>query len=97
MAHTFQIFLKAHNANMYNFFKMNLFQAALTPELRAVIAQQDQQTMTMKKMYDCATTAQREGKDFTKSAIINEVEEDLDYNSEPEEEPSFQMLIKHTR
>jgi hypothetical protein len=30
--HAFQTFLKAHNANMYNFFKLNLFWATLTPE-----------------------------------------------------------------
>jgi hypothetical protein len=43
-----------------NFFKMNLFKAALTPELRAVVAQQDQETITIKRMYQVATTAQRE-------------------------------------
>jgi hypothetical protein len=62
--HAFQTFLKAHNANMYNFFKLNLFWATLTPEIRAIIPQQDQQTMNIKKMYDIATTSQREGKDF---------------------------------
>jgi hypothetical protein len=30
-----------------NFFKMNLFRASLTPELQSVVAQQDQQTMTI--------------------------------------------------
>jgi hypothetical protein len=35
-----------------------LFKAALTPELRAVVAQQDQEQMTVKKMYMHATTAQ---------------------------------------
>jgi hypothetical protein len=65
---------------------MNLFQALLTPELRSVMAQQDQQTMTIRKMYDVTTTSQREGKDSKKLAIINEVNEDLDFQSEPEED-----------
>jgi hypothetical protein len=40
---------------MFNFFKMNLFKAALTPELRA---QQDPEAMMVNKMYMVATTAQ---------------------------------------
>ncbi len=43
-----------------NFFKMNLFKAALMPELRSVVAQQEQETITIKRMYQVATTAQRE-------------------------------------
>ncbi len=54
---------------------MSLFKAALTPEIRAVVAQQDQEQMTVKKMYMHATTAQREGK--TKPpAAINKINED---------------------
>ena len=60
---------------MFNFFKMNLFKAVLMPELRAVIAQQDLEAMTVKKMYMCATTAQREGK-MKPPAAINEISED---------------------
>ncbi len=66
---------------MFNFFKMNLFKAALTPELRSVVAQQDQDTMTIKKMYQVATTAQREGKGKSPAAvyeICNEVIPDDD-------------------
>jgi hypothetical protein len=37
---------------------MNLFKAALTPELRSVVAQQEQEAI--KRMYQLATTAQRE-------------------------------------
>jgi hypothetical protein len=60
---------------MFNFFKMNLFKAALMPELRAVVAQQDLEQMTVKKMYMVATTAQQEGK--TKPpAAINEINKD---------------------
>jgi hypothetical protein len=43
---------------MFNFFMMKLFKAALMPEFRAVVAQQDPEAMTVKKMYMCATTAQ---------------------------------------
>ena len=55
---TFRTFKRQYTAMMFNFFKMNLFKAALTPELRAVVAQQDQEQMTVKKMYMHATTAQ---------------------------------------
>jgi hypothetical protein len=41
---------------------MDLFKAALTPELRLVVAQQEQETITIKRMYQVATTAQREFK-----------------------------------
>ena len=72
---TFRTFKHQYTAMMFNFFKMNLFKAALTPKLRAVVAQQDQEQMTVKKMYMHATTAQREGK--TKPpAAINEINED---------------------
>jgi hypothetical protein len=55
---TFCTFKRQYPAMMFNFFKMNLFKAALTPELRAVVTQQDLEQMTVKKMYMCATTAQ---------------------------------------
>jgi hypothetical protein len=72
---TIRTFKRQYTAMMFNFFKMNLFKAALTPKLRAVVAQQDQEQMTVKKMYMHATTAQREGK--TKPpAAVNEIAED---------------------
>jgi hypothetical protein len=72
---TFRMFKRQYTAMMFNFFKMNLFKAALTPELRAVVAQQDPEQMMVKKKYMCTTTAQREGK--TKPpAGINEISED---------------------
>ncbi len=72
---TFRTFKRQYTNMMFNFFKMNLFKAALMPELRAVVAQQDPEAMTVKKMYMCATTSQREGK--TKPpAAINEINED---------------------
>jgi hypothetical protein len=72
---TFRTFKWQYTAMMFNFLKMNRFKAALMPKLRAVVAQQDQEQMTVKKMYTCATTAQREGK--TKPpAAINKINED---------------------
>jgi hypothetical protein len=58
-----------------NFFKINLFKAALTPKLRSVFAQQDPDTMTIKRMYQVATTAQREGKGKA-LASVNEIKEE---------------------
>jgi hypothetical protein len=54
---------------------MNLFKAALTPELRSVVAQQEQETITIKKMYQVATTAQRELKGKS-PASVNEIREE---------------------
>jgi hypothetical protein len=55
---SFRRFLRQYYAMWINFFKMNLFKAALTPELRSVVAQQEQETITIKRMYQVATTAQ---------------------------------------
>ncbi len=60
---------------MFNYFKMNLFKAALTPELRGVFAQKDHDTMKIKKMYHVTTTAHWEGEGKS-PASINEVWED---------------------
>jgi hypothetical protein len=57
--HSFRNFKKQYTAMMFNLFKMNLFKAALTPELWSVVAQQDQESMMIKKMYQVATTAQK--------------------------------------
>ncbi len=59
----------------HQLFKMNLFDAALTPELWSIVAQQDQEAMRIQKMYQVATEAQREGKGkgmATVSEIRNE-------------------------
>jgi hypothetical protein len=56
--HSFRRFLRQYDAMWINFFKMNLFKAALTPELRSVVVQQEQETITIKRMYQVATTAQ---------------------------------------
>jgi hypothetical protein len=72
-----------------NFFKMNLFKAALMPELRSVVAQQEQETITIKIMYQVATTAQRELKGKG-PAQVNEVrEEELTTESETDEVAAF--------
>ncbi len=54
---------------------MNLFKAALTPELRSIVAQQEQETITIKKMYQVATTAQWELKGKG-PALVNKVREE---------------------
>jgi hypothetical protein len=46
---TFWTFKRQYTNMMFNFFKMNLLKATLTPELRAVVAQQDPEAMTVKK------------------------------------------------
>jgi hypothetical protein len=71
----FRRFLRQYDAMWINFFKMNLFKAALTPELRSVVAQQEQETITIKRMYLVATTAQRELKGKG-PALVNEVREE---------------------
>jgi len=68
----FQRFLRQYDAM---WIKMNLFKAALTPELRSVVAQQEQGTITIKRMYQVATTAQRELKGKG-PALVNEVREE---------------------
>jgi hypothetical protein len=70
--HAFWIFKRQYTPMMFNFFKMNLFKAALTPELRSIVPQQDQETMTIKKMYQVATTVQWEGKGKT-TATVNKI------------------------
>jgi len=65
--------MRWHNAMMFNFFKMNLFKAALTPELRAVVTQQDPESM----MYQVMSTAQREGKGKA-PASVNEVSSEME-------------------
>jgi hypothetical protein len=71
----FWAFLRQYDAMWINFFKMNLFKAALTPELRSVVAQQEQETITIKRMYQLATTAQQELKGKG-PALVNEIREE---------------------
>jgi hypothetical protein len=68
---------------------MNLFKAALTPELRSVVAQQEQETITIKRMYQVATTAQRELKGKG-PALVNEVrEEEIPSENETDDVAAF--------
>jgi hypothetical protein len=60
---------------MFNFFKMNLFKAALTPEFRLVVAQQDPDTMMIKRMLDKEVTTQVE--EVTRQEPDPTKEEDL--------------------
>jgi hypothetical protein len=46
--------------NMLQFFKMQLFRAALPGDLRKAVAQHDQNTITLDDMYQVATDTQRE-------------------------------------
>ncbi len=46
---TFRRFLRQYDTMWINFSKMNLFKAALMPELRSVVAQQEQETITIKR------------------------------------------------
>ena len=62
--------MRQQNAMMFNFFKMILLKAALTPELRVLVAQQEPETMTIKKMYWVRTMAQGEGKTL---ASVNKI------------------------
>jgi hypothetical protein len=55
--------------NTQQFLKMQLFRAALTPELRKVIAQRNPNSMTLDDMYQIATDTQREAGPKPKQAI----------------------------
>jgi hypothetical protein len=82
---TFRTFLRQYDAMWINFFKMNLFKAALAPELRLVIAQQDQETITIKKMYQVATTAQREPKGKGPASVNKIREEEIPAEGEDDD------------
>jgi hypothetical protein len=55
--------------NTQQFLKMQLFRAALTPELRKVVAQRNPNTMTLDDMYQIATDTQREAGPKIKQAV----------------------------
>ncbi len=80
---SFLEFKKQYTAMMFNFFKINLFKAALTLELQSFVAQQDQETMMTKKMYQVATTAQREGKGKNTAAVSEICDKEI--AAEPED------------
>jgi hypothetical protein len=55
--------------NAQQFLKMQLFRAALTPELRKVVAQKNPNTMTLDNIYQIATDTQREAGPKIKQAV----------------------------
>ena len=55
--------------NTQQFLKMQLFRAALTPELRKVVAQRDPNNMTLDDMYQITTDTQREAGPKMKQTI----------------------------
>jgi hypothetical protein len=64
--------------NAQQFLKMQLFRAALTPELRKVVAQRNPNTMTLDDMYQIATDTQREAGPKIKPAVAAVHPEDDD-------------------
>ncbi len=87
--HSFRRFLRQYDAMWINFFKMNLFKVALTPELRTVVAQQEHETITIKKMYQVATTAQRELKGKSPTSINKIKEEEVPAEGEDDDVTAF--------
>jgi hypothetical protein len=55
--------------NAQQFLKMQLFRAALTPDLRKVIAQRNPNTMTLDDIYQIVTDTQREAGPKIKQAV----------------------------
>jgi hypothetical protein len=87
--HSFRRFLRQYDVMWINFFKMNLFKAALIPELRSVVAQQEQETITIKRMYQVATTAQRELKGKG-PALVNKIrKEEISAEGENDDVAAF--------
>ena len=64
--------------NAQQFLKMQLFRAALTPELRKVVAQRYPNTMTLDDMYQIATDAQWEAGPKIKQVVAAIQPEDDD-------------------
>jgi hypothetical protein len=64
--------------NAQQFLKMQLLRAALTPELRKVVAQRNPNTMTLDDMYQIATDTQREAGRKIKQAVAAVQTEDDD-------------------
>jgi hypothetical protein len=71
--------------NTQQFLKMQLFRAALTPELRKVVAQRNPNSLTLDDMYQIATDNQREAGPKIKQAVAA-----VQPNNEEEEIAAFQ-------
>jgi len=69
--------------NAMQFFKMQLFRAALPGEIRHVVAQKDQTHITLDDMYQIATMVQRESGSHTSEAITA-VKEENKFDKEDE-------------
>jgi len=76
--------------NTQQFLKMQLFRAALTAELRKVMAQRNPNTLTLDEMYQIVMDTQREsGPKFNKMIAVIHLDE-RDDNDEDEEIAAFQ-------
>jgi hypothetical protein len=76
--------------NVMQFFKMQLFQAALPGDIRKVVTQHDQNSITLDDMYQVATTTQREASSkLAKTIAAISDESNSDTEDEEEEVASF--------
>jgi hypothetical protein len=69
--------------NLHNFYMMKLSQGALLQNIRRMVAQQNQNALTMNLMYDITATQQQEGAKIRRIVAVNsapftpELEEDV--------------------
>jgi len=71
--------------NMWQFFKMQLFQASLPGDLRKAVAQHDQTTITLDDMYQVATDTQRES-GLKASKPVSAIQDDSQSEEEDDED-----------
>jgi hypothetical protein len=76
--------------NATEFLKMQLFRAALTADLRKVVAQRNTNILTLDDMYQIATDTQREAGPKIKQAVAAIHPEERDCSEEEEEIAAFQ-------
>jgi hypothetical protein len=84
---------KNHSVNnVMQFFKMQLLRAALPRDICKVVAQHDQNSITLDDMYQVATTTQREGSSkLAKTiAVVDDDESNPDTEDDEEEAAAFQ-------
>jgi hypothetical protein len=77
-------------SNAMQFFKMQLFWAALPGEIHNVVAQEDQTNITLDDMYQIATTVQRESGSNTLEAITSVKEENKSNKEDEDDVAAFQ-------
>jgi hypothetical protein len=68
--------------NLHNFYMMKLSQGALTQEIRHMVAEQNQNALTMNQMHDMTATQQLEGAKIRRIVAFNSAT----YTAELEEE-----------